>query len=190
MKIIICLGNPGTQYKLNRHNIGFLMADFLTKKYDGSSPKSECKSLTSKMLINNKKCLVVKPQTFMNLSGEAVQKISSFYKTSLNNILIIYDDIEIKFGYIRFRIKGSAGTHNGMKSIIEQLNHTEIPRLRMGVGPIPEHLDIKQFVLSDFNQTENEKLNNLFEKSSLSIENWINGSIEQSMLNSNKKNLL
>ena len=190
MKIIICLGNPGTQYQLNRHNIGFLMADFMIKKYEGSSPKSECKSLTSKILINNKKCLIVKPQTYMNLSGEAVQKITSFYKTSLNNILIIYDDIEIKFGYIRFKLKGRAGTHNGMKSILEQLNQTEIPRLRMGIGLIPDHVDIKQFVLSDFNQSENANFNNLFEKSSLSIENWVNDCIEQSMLTSNKKYLL
>ena len=190
MKAIICLGNPGNEYQNTRHNIGFKMADFIIKNETDSQEKKEFNALTTKIKINNKTCLIVKPQTFMNLSGESAIKIINFYKLSLKNILIIYDDCEIDFGYIRFKKKGRSGTHNGMKSIIESLNSNEISRLRIGVGPVPEKWDIKDFVLANFSSTESNNLKNIFVESKKAITYWIMNETEKSMSLINKKNIL
>ena len=190
MKAIICLGNPGNEYTNTRHNIGFKMADYLMNEHNVSIIKKECKSFTIKVDINKKKFLIVKPQTFMNLSGEAALKISQYYKIKPKDMLIIYDDSEINFGYIRFKKQGSAGTHNGMKSIINLLQTKEIARLRIGVGPIPEKWNIKDFVLANFSDKENEDLTKIFKESKIAIDHWLENDIEKSMGLLNKKNII
>ena len=190
MKAIICLGNPGIKYINTRHNVGFKLADYLKQQYESFPEKKEFEALTTKIEIAEKKCLIVKPQTFMNLSGVATSKIKHFYKIDPKDLLLIYDDSEIDFGFIRFRKKGSAGTHNGMKSIINDLNSTNIPRLRIGIGPIPEKKEIKDFVLSNFNATEEKNLEIIFKEVESAINYWLDNNIEKAMALTNKKNIL
>ena len=190
MKAIICLGNPGNEYSNTRHNIGFKMADYLINEFNVSTSKKECKAITAKVDVNNKTFLIVKPQTFMNLSGEAALKITQYYKIAPKDILIIYDDSEINFGYIRFKKKGSAGTHNGMKSIINLLQTKDIARLRIGVGPIPEKWNIKDFVLANFSDKESKDLTQIFQESTVAINHWLENNIEKSMGLLNKKNII
>ena len=134
MKIIIGLGNPGKNYEQTRHNIGWLFLEYLAEKYGTSITKSNCDSLVGEVKVNNEKIVLAKPLTYMNLSGNAVSKLKKWYKVENEDILIIYDDIDIPFGTIRFREKGSGGTHNGMKNIVQMLSTQDISRIRIGLG--------------------------------------------------------
>lgn len=160
MKILIGLGNPGDEYSLTRHNIGFMVIDALKEKLDFPDFKKEKKisALTSVGEYKNEKILLVKPQTYMNLSGKCVSAIKQFFKADTGDIFVIFDDIDLSLGKIRIRKKGGAGTHNGMKSIIESIAETSFPRFRMGIESrgetSPEQMDISSFVLSAFNKDE------------------------------------
>ena len=164
MKIIVGLGNPGKEYEKTNHNIGFLFIEFLENKYNFSVTKKMCDSLICETTFEGEKVVFVKPQTYMNLSGNAVQKLKKWYKCDSKDIIIIYDDIDIDFETIRFRATGSGGSHNGMKNIIECLNTKDIPRIRVGIGGLRHpNDDLKDFVLSRFNKEQLEKLQNTFE---------------------------
>ena len=153
--LIVCLGNPGEKYKHTRHNIGFEVADALVDDLGLEKVGKKFRSVLYKGLLSDVSLFLIKPQTFMNLSGEAVQFISSFYKIPVENILVIYDDVDIPFNTLRYRTKGSAGTHNGMKSIVNLLGSQDFPRLRLGVGPVPEDCyDLSDFVLGSFSSEE------------------------------------
>jgi len=160
MKIIVGLGNPGKEYANTRHNAGFMALDALHKKLNAEDWKEESKfkAEIASATVNGEKVLLVKPTTFMNLSGEAVTKILSFYKIDLEDLTVIYDDIDLPTGTIRIRDKGSAGTHNGMKSIIQLLGSEEFKRIRIGTesrGELaPEQQDTSSYVLSDFGKEE------------------------------------
>ena len=161
MKLIVCLGNPGADYQDNRHNIGFRVGESLIKEYNLTKEGNKFKSILFKGTIKETPLFLLFPQTYMNLSGEAVQLIQHFYQIELKDMLVIYDDVDIPFETIRYREKGSAGTHNGMKSIIQNLQDQEFPRLRIGIGPIPEKWNLSDFVLSNFNKKEKESLNQI-----------------------------
>ena len=164
MKIIVGLGNPGKEYEKTKHNIGFLFIEFLENKYNFSVTKKMCDSLICETTFEGEKVVFVKPQTYMNLSGNAVQKLKKWYKCDSKDIIIIYDDIDIDFETIRFRATGSGGSHNGMKNIIECLNTKDITRIRVGIGGLRHpNDDLKDFVLSRFNKEQLEKLQNTFE---------------------------
>lgn len=162
MKIIVGLGNPGKEYLKNRHNVGFMTLDAFSKKNNVTDWKEEpkFKAATATTTVNGEKILLVKPLTFMNLSGEAVTKVLSFYKTDLADLTVIYDDLDLPTGTIRVREKGSAGTHNGMKSIVQLLGTEEFKRIRIGIesrGELaPTQQDTSSFVLSDFSKEEKE----------------------------------
>ena len=161
MKIIVGLGNPGKEYELTRHNIGWLFLDYLSKIYNVDISKSSNSALVGETKINNEKIVFAKPITYMNLSGNAVAKLKNWYKVENKDILVIYDDIDIPFGTIRYREKGSAGTHNGMKSIVQMLSTEEIHRIRIGLGGLKhEKQDMADFVLQKFKKEELEKLEN------------------------------
>lgn len=173
MKTIIGLGNIGEKYTKTRHNIGFIILDWLSEKYDPNSEinwknytKLNC--FIKEIIINNEKVLLVKPTTFMNLSGICAQKLINYYKIDLKNLLIIFDDIDLAFGEIRFREKGSAGTHNGVKSIVNELKTENIKRIKIGIenrkNDLKAKFDLSDFVLAKFNETELKELNNLFPK--------------------------
>ena len=135
--MIVGLGNPGRQYEDTRHNVGFITMDMLSDKYGAKINKLKFKSLMGEGRIEGKRCLLLKPQTFMNLSGEAVRDAAQFYKIPPENIIVIFDDISLEPGKLRIRRKGSHGGHNGMKNIIYLLNNDNIPRIKMGVGAKP-----------------------------------------------------
>jgi len=156
MKVIVGLGNIGAKYSQNRHNTGFIFLDHFAEKFEDLTWKEEAKFKA--MIAKTKNLILVKPATLMNLSGEAVSKILNFYKLTPADLIVIYDDVDLPLGKIRIRQKGSAGTHNGLKSVIEQLGTEEFPRIRIGIESrgvsAPSAQDTSSFVLSDFNSDE------------------------------------
>jgi len=158
MYLIVCLGNPGDDYKSHRHNVGFRVGDTIIKTHGLDKTGKKFKSIIYRGTILGKKIILIKPQTYMNLSGEAIQIAKSFFKIPDSHILVIYDDLDINFSTIRFRASGSAGTHNGMKSVIQVLGTDQFPRIRVGIGPKPEEWATKDFVLSNFSNEEETNL--------------------------------
>lgn len=154
MYFIVGLGNPGLQYENTRHNVGFMTIDYLANKYDIDVRKLKFKSLYGQGEISGHKVMLIKPQTYMNNSGEAIRELKNFYKFDIDKLIVIYDDIDIDFGTIRIRKKGSAGSHNGMKSIIYQIQDDQFPRIKVSIGKKPEKWDLANFVLSGFSQEE------------------------------------
>jgi PTH1 family peptidyl-tRNA hydrolase len=150
MKIVVGLGNPGIKYAGTRHNMGFSAITEIADRYNVRIDRAECKSLTGRALINGEKVLLAMPQTFMNLSGEAVSQLLHYYKCTPEDLIIIYDDIDLDVGGVRIREKGSAGGHNGMKNIIQLIGTNEFDRVRLGVGRKPEGWDLADHVLSRF----------------------------------------
>lgn len=134
MYIIVGLGNPGKKYENTRHNMGFLAIDVLSDKYDIKVNKIKFKSLVGEGTIAGEKVMLVKPQTYMNLSGEAVREVMAFYKAEPQDLIVIYDDIDIPEGTVRLRKKGSSGTHNGMRNILYHIRTENFPRIRVGIG--------------------------------------------------------
>lgn len=158
MKIIVGLGNPGKDYDRTRHNVGFMTIDQLAKTLNVTSPKLKFKALFGEANINGEKVLLVKPQTYMNNSGEAVRELMNYYKVEVEDLIVIYDDIDIGFSDIRIRKKGSSGSHNGMKSVIYQIQSDQFSRIRIGVGKKHENQDLANFVLSHFDKNEIEDI--------------------------------
>ena len=147
MKIIVGLGNPGTKYAGTRHNIGFAALTQLADRYKISLNKKELKSITGHGFIEGEKVVLAMPQTYMNLSGEAVQPLLAFYKCTPEDLIVLYDDVDLDVGRLRIRGQGSAGGHNGMKSIIAMIGNEEFARVRIGVGKKPEDWDLADHVL-------------------------------------------
>ena len=153
--LIVGLGNPGAKYEGTRHNIGFICVDLLAQKHDFKIKNLKFKSLYADVRLCGHRCLVMKPQTFMNNSGISVREAAQFYKIPPQNIIIIFDDISLPPGRLRIRAKGSAGGHNGLKSIIYHLNSDEFPRVKIGVGDRPDHSsDLAGWVLSGFSKDD------------------------------------
>lgn len=148
MKLVVGLGNPGIKYLKNLHNLGFMAVELLAERYGVSFNKKAFKGEYGEKNINGEKVIFLKPQTFMNLSGDCVQELSAFYKIPTKDILVLYDDLDIAIGYIRIRANGSAGTHNGMRSIVSRLGTTDFPRVRIGTKPEVDY-EIIDYVLSD-----------------------------------------
>ena len=138
MYLIVGLGNPEEEYSKTRHNMGFNTINKIAKEYNIEVNKNKFKGLSESAIIENQKVILIKPQTYMNLSGDCVKEFADFYKVEKENILVIYDDMDVESGKIKIRKKGSAGGHNGMKSIIQRLGTEEFPRIRVGIGR-PEH---------------------------------------------------
>ena len=157
--LLVFLGNPGPKYDCTRHNAGFMAGDALAKKLGVSINKLRFKALTASAEINGEKVLLMKPQTFMNLSGEAVGEAARFYKVPPEHVLVVSDEISLPLGKLRVRPKGSAGGHNGLKSIIAHLGSDAFPRIRLGVGapPHPDY-DMAEWVLSVFRNQDLEDM--------------------------------
>ncbi len=149
MWLITGLGNPGTKYYKTWHNLGFLAIDLLAEKHGITIGKSKFDGEYGKGRIEGEDVILLKPFTYMNNSGISVAAAAKFFKVEPSKIIIMYDDIDIECGKIRVRTKGSAGTHNGMKSVIEHLGTQDFPRVRIGTGPVPEHWDLINYVLSN-----------------------------------------
>lgn len=161
MKLIVGLGNIGEKYERTRHNVGFFCVDFLAQKFGFEPFKSDKKFFgqISRGQIGNEKVVLLKPETYMNLSGKAIQALCHYYKIALNDVWIFFDDVDIEFGQIRFREKGSSGGHNGIKSIIQSLGSDEFPRIKIGIRNTHfERIPTDQFVLGKFEAEEVKKI--------------------------------
>ena len=156
MKLLVGLGNPGATYDGTRHNIGFEVIDRLGNKYNIGINKNKYKSLIGEGNIKGEKVILMKPQTYMNLSGEAIRVCIDFYKIQPEDVFVIFDDISLEVGQIRMRQNGSAGGHNGIKSIIAHLGTQNFPRLKFGVGEKPKGMDLANYVLGKFSAEEKE----------------------------------
>lgn len=163
MWLIAGLGNPGLKYYKTWHNMGFLAIDLLAEKTGITIGKSKFDGEYGKGKIEGEDVILLKPFTYMNNSGISVAAAAKFFKVPADHIIIMYDDIDIAKGKIRVRTKGSAGTHNGMRSVIEHLGTTEFPRVRIGTGPVPEHWDLIEYVLSNVPENERQMVFDSFE---------------------------
>lgn len=161
MYLIVGLGNPGKEYAHTRHNVGFDIIDLLSNKYNISISRAKFKGEFGEGTIGNEKVILLKPTTYMNLSGESIREISNFYKIPKENIIVVYDDISLEIGKLRIRSKGSAGGHNGIKSIIANLSSDEFSRIKIGVGH-PKN-DLVSFVLGKFSKDERAVLEKVFD---------------------------
>ena len=180
MKIIVGLGNPTPKYRNNYHNLGFMTADALAEKLKMKIKTSECKSLTAQKTIDGDDVVIAKPQTFMNLSGEAVKELLRKYGAYSEDLIVVYDDADIPVGKLRLRKEGSAGTHNGMRSIIKEINSENFPRLRIGFGCAElkdKSVPIIEKVLSDISYADREKINEAIQKAADKIFDYIAGKL-------------
>ena len=190
MYYIVGLGNPGIQYENTRHNAGFIAIDYLARKYSIDVRKIKFKSLIGQGVISGQKVMLVKPQTYMNNSGEAIREIYKYFDFDHDKLIVIYDDIDIDFGSIRIRKKGSAGTHNGMKSIIYNLEFDDFPRIKVAVGKKPSYMDLANFVLSGFSKQEAKIIEGEVKLTSDAIEMILEEGIEKTMSMFNSKRLV
>jgi len=182
MYLIVGLGNPGKQYDMTRHNIGFHVIDYIADQKSVKVNKLKFKALYGETVIDGEKVLLVKPQTYMNLSGESVREFCSFYKIAPENVIVINDDVSLPPGKIRIRQKGSAGGHNGLKSIIYQLNSDNFPRVKIGVGsPSHEGYDLADFVLGRFTKEEIPVLEDAIIRTSKACEEIIAKDVQSAM---------
>jgi PTH1 family peptidyl-tRNA hydrolase len=171
MKAIVGLGNPGNQYAGTRHNIGFMVIDRLAAAHNAPAPKSRFKSLVTEATIGSEKVVLLKPQTYMNLSGDAVRLTGSWYKLYADEILIVLDELDLPFGTLRLRERGSAGGHNGLSSVIQQLGTNEFPRLRVGIGRGRSSATAQ--VLSKFSPDEQRELPFVIESAVEACSLWL-----------------
>lgn len=180
-RIIAGLGNPGRGYARNRHNVGFMFLDALAEKHGLKFSKMMSKGIVALGEIDGHKVALVKPQTFMNVSGECVGPIARFYKAPPHDVLVIYDELDLPEGQLRLRGKGGAGGHNGMRSLIARLGTGEFPRLRIGIGRPPGRMAPKDYVLQDFEANELAALNEAFDKANEGIRRWLQNGIDNAM---------
>ncbi len=177
MKLIVGLGNFEDKYLFTRHNAGFMMVDFFVRLNNQTfKQEKKLKAMISKFKLNDEDLILIKPLTYMNLSGEAVIAVMNFYKINIKDVLIIYDDISIDLGLVRFKNSGSDGGHNGIKSIITHLNTNKFDRLKIGIGPQP-NIPSESFVLQNFAQTELPKLKEVLQMTL--IEDYLKYGIEK-----------
>ncbi len=173
MKLIFGLGNPGLRYERNRHNIGFQIVDVLAAAHKLSFDKMQFKARVVDGRINDQRLLLAKPQTYMNGSGEAVQPLAAYYKVEPPDILVIFDDLDLPTGKLRFRPFGGAGGHNGMKSIIQRLGTDQFPRLRIGIDRPPGRMDPADYVLQDFSAAEEEVMVQVRDRAVAAVQAWL-----------------
>ena len=181
MFLIVGLGNPGVEYAATRHNIGFDMITYLSDKYNIPVNSREGKALVGKGILAGEKVMLAQPQTYMNLSGESVRALMDYYKIDIEDLLVIYDDISLDVGQIRMRGKGSAGGHNGIKSIIQHTSTQEFARIKIGVGQKPEGGDLVKHVLGRFSREEDGMFQDVFALAEEGLLAWLQEDMKSAM---------
>lgn len=179
--LVAGLGNPGREYRANRHNVGFMVVDTLAVQHNFKVGKVQSRSITGSVVIAGQKVLVAKPQTFMNLSGQAVSSLLRYYKLSLEQLLVIHDDLDLPFGTLRLRPGGGPGGQKGLASIIEQVGTQNFPRLRIGIGRPPGQMDAAAYVLQNFRGDDLEELPFVLRKATEAVEMFVAEGIEAAM---------
>lgn len=180
--LIVGLGNPGEKYEMTRHNVGFMFIDRLADRMNGSVKKLKFKSLYGDCTVGGVRCLLCKPQTFMNLSGEAVREIAAFYKIPAENIIVAFDDVSLNTGSLRIRNKGSDGGHNGIKSIVNCLGSSNFPRIKIAIGPKTHpQMDLADFVLGRITKDDELKLADAIDKAVDAVALMVQGKTDMAM---------
>lgn len=185
--LVVGLGNPGSKYEKTRHNAGFIALDLIAKNLGIDISKSKFDSLFTDTTIENKRVLLVKPQTFMNLSGKAVVQFMQYYKIPLEKTIIIFDDISLAPGNIRVKRKGSHGGHNGMRNIIDLSRSDNFPRIKIGIGAKPTDWDLANWVTSKFSDEDLKKLAPAMKNTFSALKLILNDRIDEAMNLSNRK---
>lgn len=178
--LIVGLGNPGRSHVYNRHNIGFMAVDRLAARHAIELKRVQNKAIIGSGRIADRPVILAKPQTFMNLSGQSVGPLANYYKVPLVNLLVIYDELDIPFGVMRLREKGSAGGHNGMRSLIAQLGN-EFARMRLGIGRPPGRMDAAAYVLQDFGKDELPVVSEMLNAAVDAVESFVRDGIDRTM---------
>ena len=174
--LLVGLGNPGREYRDSRHNVGFMLVDRIAVRLGARGMKVQSKAIVINSMYEDRKLILAKPQTYMNLSGQSVQGLIHFYKLPLTNVLIAYDDLDIPFGTIRIRPGGGPGGQRGMASTIEQLGTNDFPRLRIGIGRPPGKMDPAAYILQDFTRAEMKILSEILDRATdAALEFVVNG---------------
>lgn len=181
MKLIVGLGNPTPQYDKTRHNVGFAVIDHLMNEYGIALDTAKHKGFYGKGRIAGESVILLKPMTYMNLSGESVVQVANYYKVAPKDVIVVYDDINLDVGRLRIREKGSAGGHNGIKNIIAHLGTDEFPRIRVGVGMKPPKMDLADYVLSRFSKEEEALMEEGYERAAKAMELMVEDEISQAM---------
>lgn len=184
MKLIVGLGNPGRIYAGSRHNIGYSVVKLIAQDYGVTLKKeSRIPALSGRFSLGNEGVLLALPLTFMNLSGLAVSSLVKKYKISLGNLLVVCDDLDLEFGRIRLKDSGSSAGHRGVESVIEALKSSEFSRLRIGIGrpTISPYIDVSEYVLSPFTETERKQVRQIIEKAVASSQAWVTKGITETM---------
>jgi PTH1 family peptidyl-tRNA hydrolase len=186
MKWIVGLGNPGKQYEQTRHNVGFMVVDELAARWGATVAQEKCRALIGEVRVNGEKVYLLKPQTYMNLSGESMRAFADFYKANLQDMILIYDDLDTPFGKIRLRYQGSAGGHNGLKSIIAHFSTQTFNRVRVGIDRPQVGANIADYVLSPFAKGAQESLREVIQLSADAVEQSLKSSFENVMAKYNR----
>ena len=179
--LITGLGNPGRQYRANRHNVGFMVVDQLAKRLELAFTRVESRALVTKGVYQDQRLILAKPQTYMNESGASVNALARFYKVEMSNILVAYDDVDLPFGVLRIRPGGGSAGQKGMASIIERLGGDQFPRLRVGIGRPPGRMDAAAYVLQDFARDESAELPAILERAAEAILVYVKQGLVQAM---------
>lgn len=174
MKLIVGLENPSREYELTRHNIGFMAIDELAKRWNISLNEQKFKGVFGAGFVNGEKVILLKPLTYMNLSGESIRPLMDYYKIDVEDFVVLYDDLDIPVGKLRLRMKGSAGGHNGVKSTISHLGTQEFQRIRMGIDRPKNGMKVVDYVLGRFTSEEIPEVNHSIEKAADACEEWLN----------------
>ena len=185
--ILVGLGNPGEEYAHTRHNAGFDTMALLEKHYGVTLGRKMLQGLLAEVTLGEKKIVLCRPQTFMNLSGECVEKLLRWYHCQTDHLMVIYDDIDLPPGRVRVRKNGGPGTHNGMRSIVENLGSQDFPRIRVGVGDRPAGRDLADWVLGRCGEEERPMMNAAFEKAAAAAADWVENGIDHAMQMGNQK---
>ena len=181
MKLIVGLGNPGPKYAKTRHNVGFQVIDELARGWSGSAPRQKFQGEVREARIEGDACWLLCPQTFMNLSGRSVLEARDFYKVDNADLLVICDDFALPLGSLRMRTKGSSGGQKGLADIVNRLGTEEVPRLRIGIGPVPDKWDPADFVLAPFTKDELPIIRESIERSAKAVAIWVREGIQTCM---------
>jgi PTH1 family peptidyl-tRNA hydrolase len=181
MKLVVGLGNPGRKYENTRHNVGFEVIGELARRYDVGRPKAKFDGEFAEARIGNEKTILLCPLTFMNLSGRCVQPIVDFYKISIDDVLILCDDLNLPLGRLRIKPSGSAGGQNGLKDIIQRLGSRDVPRLRIGIGSAPPKWDVSDYVLGKFEPDDRITIDKGIKLAADAVELWVSQGVQKAM---------
>ena len=181
MKIIVGLGNPGLKYRSTRHNLGFMVVDALAGQREAKWRSGRFKGLQAEVQLGKEQVQLVKPVTYMNLSGECVGSLVRYYQVPLEDVLVVFDEVQLELGRLRLRPGGSAGGHNGVESVIKHLHTEQFPRLRLGVGAPPEWMDMMSYVLGTFPRGERKTVEDMIARAVLAAEAWVYYGITEAM---------